>query len=366
MSVRRTPVLLGLASLLAALPGCGAKTGLLIPDADMDASIDAPADAGRDAPCPDLPIPLTRTDVRTVFVLDRSGSMGWTWDGLPGGSGPPTRWEIVRDTLASVLPPFDRQLACGAMLFPDGASCDLGPGLDVVPHVGGTAEVLALFDRWIPEGGTPTAEAIRQSLLSLQAGPRGPAIMVLTTDGAPNCSDDPGAPPETCICTSVRRACLSPPPDGPRTCLDLGTREVVRHSYEDRGVPVVIVGIDDPSRPDFSDFLDELAIAGGWPRPAGSPRRFYDARAPEDLRVAFTEIANLIARCLFVASVVPPDGATLDVSVGGRPVRQDPSHVDGWDWTDRAQGALAIFGPTCDAIRVEDQPVTARVLCSAD
>jgi hypothetical protein len=352
--------------------GCGAKTGLTIPDADsdMDASVttdSAAPDVGPDAPaldarCPDRPIVLERTDVETVFVMDGSGSMGLTWDGLPFGAGLPSRWMIVRDTLADVLPPFDRTLAIGAKLFPDGGECEVTGGLDIAPHTGAVPELLALFDRWVPEGGTPTAMALRATLDVPGEGPR---VIVATMDGGPNCNDDPGVPPEECVCTTARRACLAPPPDGPQACLDAErTLDVVRESYEAHGTPVVIVGIDDPTRPDLSDFLDEMALAGGWARPAGSERRFFNAREPEDLRAAFGEITELVSRCVFVVGTPPPDDAVVVVQVGGEEVPHDPAHVDGWDWTDRDRGALAFFGPACDTIRADDPPVTADVICA--
>jgi hypothetical protein len=362
----RPPLPILLAALAALLgPACGAKTGLLIPDADdsMDASI--VRDTGADVHCPDVPIPLTRTEVETVFLMDGSGSMGLTWEGLPAGAGEPARWSIVRDTLEVVLPPFDERIAFGAKVFPDGPDCEIGPGLDVVPHLGATDEVLALFDSWIPEGGTPTAQALLRTLDALEGRPRATAhVIVATLDGGPNCNDDPGVPGDTCICTGPRRACLAPPPDGPRSCLDATAMiGALRESYEVRGIPVVIVGIDDPLRPDLSDFLDEMALAGGWPRPEGSTRRFFIAREPEDLRTAFVEIADLISHCVYVASFTPPEDATVVVRLDGRVVPRDTSHVDGWDWTDRANGTLAFFGPACDTVRPGDVEVTADLTC---
>ncbi len=351
---------------LAAL-GCGAKTGLLLPDASAPADAARPMDAPPDAPprldasCPDLPVALRRTDVETIFLLDGSGSMGWTWDGQPFGAGLPSRWMIVHDTLASVLPPVDRRLAIGAKIFPDSGACDVYSGLDVAPHVGGTGAVLALFDHWHPEGGTPTAVALLQTLAAPSDAPR---VVVVTTDGAPNCNEDPGVPPDECVCTGPRRDCLAPPPDGPEQCLDAAaTLSVVREAYAG-GTPVVVVGIDDPTRPDLSDFLDEMAIAGGWPRPVGEGRRFYSARAPGDLGAAFTQITALVSRCVFSVASPPPADATVVVRVDGTVVPPDPTHADGWDWTDRGRGALTFFGASCDALGTGDPHVTARVMCT--
>jgi hypothetical protein len=219
-----------------------------------------------------------------------------------------------------------------------------------------------MFDRWQPEGGTPTAAAIRQTFLVEATGPR---VVVATVDGGPNCNDDPGVPADECVCTAPRRACLAPPPDGPRSCLDAAaTLDVVRESYEVRGVPVIVVGIDDPSRPDLSDFLDEMAVAGGWPRPIGSARRFFNAQEPEDLAVAFGEIAGLVARCVFEVTVPPPADAVVVVRVNGESVTMDPDHGNGWDFASGERDAIAFFGPSCDAVRSGDAVVTADITCA--
>jgi hypothetical protein len=353
-----------------AAAGCGAKTGLHVPepDAGTDAGLDAGVDAGPPEPdagtCPDVPVALVRREVETVFLLDRSGSMSLSWDGRPGGVGLPDRWSIVRDTLATVLPPYDGDLRIGAKLFPDGVDCELDRGLDVRPQRDGVAPLLELFDRFVPEGGTPAAPAIQAVLDDLDPGSPNPRVFVIAMDGGPNCNDDPGVPADVCVCTGVRRACLAPPPDGPQSCLDAErTLEVVRAANEERGTPVVVVGIDDPTRPDLSRFLDEMAVAGGLPRPAGADRRFYSARQPEDLAAAFEQIAELISRCVLSVPNPPPEGATVTVQVDGAPLPRDPTRAEGWDWTDEARGAMAFYGATCDALRDGDPMITAEVVC---
>lgn len=368
--MRVTRAILGLLAAVG-LIGCGAKTGLLVPE--VDAGIDAglEEDAGTDAGftedaglCPDIPVPLVRPEVETIFLLDRSGSMGLTWDGRPSGIGLPTRWEIVRDTLASVLPPYDSQLLFGAKLFPRGVECDVGGGLDVRPQRNGVPDVLALFDRWVPEGGTPAARALENVIADVDPESVDPRVVVLAMDGGPNCNPEPSQPPETCVCTTARRACLAPPPDGPENCLDdVRMLSVIREAYEAQGVPVVVIGIDDPTRPDLSDFLDEMALAGGFPRPMSEERRFYNAREPEDLGIAFGEIAELISRCVLSVPNPPPEGAEVTVRVDGEVLPRDGSHMNGWDWTDEARGAMGFFGPTCDALLGGDPDITAEIVC---
>jgi len=364
-----TPLLVATVAL-----GCGAKTGLLIPDAEvsfdagMDAGVDAALpDAGFDANCPDVPVPLIRREVETVFVFDRSGSMSLTWDGRPGGVGLPTRWEIVQSTLASVLPPYDDQLLLGAKIFPRGVECDVGGGLDVRPRRNNVDPILELFDVWVPEGGTPAARALQNVLADLDPGSLNPRVIVIAMDGGPNCNDDPGVPADTCVCTSARRACLAPPPDGPQACLDaIRTLDVVRDAYEAQGVPVVVIGIDDPTRPDLSDFLDEMAVAGGLPRSMDAERRFYNAREPEDLEVAFGQIAELISRCVLSVPSPPPEGSEVVVRVEDEILPRDPAHLEGWDWSDESRGAMAFFGQACDDLQAGEVEITAELICNPE
>lgn len=339
--------------------GCGAKTGLLVPDGGVDAPPDAavPPDAGA---CPDQPVPLVRRNVQTVLMIDRSGSMGTTWDGRPGGIGLPTRWELARATAAAVLPAYEDRLLLGAKLFPSGLGCAIEGGLDVEPQPNGVDDILALFDTFVPEGGTPAATALELVLDDLDPDALDPTVVVLAMDGGPNCNPEVPADPETCVCTSTRAACVR----APSNCLDDPRMlDVLREGNEVRGVPSVVIGIDDPSRPDLTSYLDEMAVAGGLPRSPEEPLRFYSAREPEDLTAAFERIAEVISRCVLSVPVPPPADAVVRVTVNGEPLPRDPARADGWDWTDEARGAMGFFGRTCDLLQAGDPDIRAEVDC---
>lgn len=358
--IRPRPPLLPLLLATLAAGGCGAKTGLLVPDGGVAADAAVDVDAGA---CPGIPVPLERRNVETVFLIDRSGSMELTWDGRPGGVGLPSRWDIVAGSLAVVLPPYDNQLLVGGKVFPFGLGCDVGGGLDVPPRRDNVPALLALFDRFVPEGGTPAAVALENVLADLGTVRDDPAVVVLAMDGGPNCNPMPGTPPDRCVCTGLPGSCVA----NASQCLDdLRMLDVLRTASDVRGVPVVVIGIDDPSRPELSDFLDEMAVAGGFPRPPGAERRFYNAREPEDLAIAFERIAEQISRCVLAVPRPPPAGATVSVTVDGEPLPRDPDRLDGWDWTDEARGAMGFFGPTCDALRAREVDIRAEVVCVDD
>lgn len=360
-------------SLLVVLSACGAKTGLEIPtyDSSIDAELpDAGLDAGYDSavpfdsPCPAFGLRFSQTVADVIFLLDRSGSMSTTWEGLPFGAGLPSRWMIVRDTLADTIPRFDRQLRFGANLFPTGLECGVSPGIAVPARLGGASAVLGLFDTEFPEGGTPTADGLRATLDALGPRPERPQVIVLTTDGAPNCNPDTGVPPDVCVCTGSRRACLDPD-RGAEACLDdVRTVDVIRESFDERGVPVLVVGIDNPRRPDLGDALDRMAEAGGWPR-VGAARRFYSALDPDDLRVAFADITERIANCVLVADRPPPPGAETTITVDGIGIPQDPTHTEGWDWSDEDSGVLVLYGGSCDRLRMGEADVRGLAIACA-
>jgi hypothetical protein len=169
--------------------------------------------------------------------------------------------------------------------------------------------------------------------------------MVLATDGAPNCNPDTGLPPGVCVCTW--NAGCTDPLVGPYLCLDDDRTLRSIDAAVALGIPVYVVGIENPERPDLSDVLDRLAVAGGRPRMDPRERRFFNVRAPDDLARALGQITDTIGRCVFQV----PDrlaGADIVLEVDGRVVEHDPARVDGWDWTVPGGAELTLFGRSCE------------------
>ncbi len=352
------------------LVACGSKTGLLVPEVDEDASVDAdlpdmpfdmPDDMPQDMPpdlslldaCMDVPFPLTPRPAEVMFTIDRSTSMNLGLDGLTPPTPASSRWVVLGDVLDGSLR-AEPLIEPGAKFFPD--FFDPGPTLEAeeacrVPEVvevpvGPTAvnAIARVFRDTGPFGGTPTVDALIVAADALRASTREdvPQFIVLATDGGPNCNPPPG-PLGSCRCAGTPASCLDPT-FGRINCLDdERALRVISDIAED--IPVFVVGFDDPTRPDLADVLDEMAVAGGRPRPEGASRRFYDVRERADLEAAFDEITASVGRCLLVTDFVPDDTRLVQVLVNGLPVPEDAT--DGWQWRDREAGELELFGDAC-------------------
>lgn len=358
--------------LLLFLVGCGSKTGLYIdeykPDGGTDAGFDGGLDAGFDADfCVPGEQPLLRRVPEIMFVIDRSRSMRFTIDGREPEPGEISRWDLLRDALDRSLRPRERDLAFGALTYPDAPevstsieeACQLDLSVDVPIRTRNTTALLRLFDT-LPSGGTPTAPGLDEAKRQFERRERSGVtrFAILATDGAPNCNPFPPIPPPACICTGDSPdACLGP--DGAFQCLDDTTAISAVENLERAGIPVYVIGsIDDPR---FVGVLDQMAVAGGRPRPAGD-RRYYDVRQPEDFDSALQSITDTIARCVFYLSSGSTGADVTGVEVNGMEVPRDEMHEEGWDFTDTTTGEVTFFGGACD---LAAQP-GARILAIAE
>lgn len=378
VSATRT-VMVGLT--LGTLLGCGAKTGLLIPDASLmvDAGVDAGPDAGPDADmCLPRPVVLQRRGAQVMLVTDRSNSMNDPIEGS-GGVGP-SRWDVLAEVLGEVLAESDPLIELGAKFYPSTVgdpttpmeACSVDPGVDLLPARGNADRLLRFFSDTGPNGGTPTAGGLQavQEFFESRPAPFVPRFVILATDGGPNCNPFPDVPPGMCVCTGAPQQCDPRlPPDGAGeyaayNCLDeSNTLSVIRSLFGDLEIPVYVIGIDDRTRPDLGDVLDRMAIEGGRPREDGAGRRFYSVAEADDLRDALTAITNSISRCAFTLTPAPTADATVDVRIGDLVVPRDPTRAEGWDFTNPSRSEMTIFGGACERVSAGDEEVTAEILC---
>ncbi len=278
-------------------------------------------------------------------------------------------------TLQVVLAGADPTLEIGAKFYPrafdarprgPAEACSVDMGVDLAPARGNVAPLLTFFSGTQPEGGTPTAVALGEVRAYIEAH-RDPGVLrfvILATDGGPNCNPDTGVPYDACLCTGVPTDCTTDPSFGPYNCIDeMNAESEMGRLFSGDGVPVYVIGIDDPTRPDLADVLDRMATAGGRPREVPGERRFYSVRRPDDLRGALTAITESISRCVFTLSPAPGGNGDIELSVDGRPVTRDPMHHEGWDFSTPTHTELSIFGSVCDDITRAGSTVTAQVLC---
>jgi hypothetical protein len=363
------------------MASCGSRTGLfgvdgvtLAPDgsADGNTTTDAPID-GR-VPCKPGTFVFELATAQLMFVVDRSGSMAFSLDGQqPNGLGnlPPgvlSRWTTLRDALSQTITPFDNTLAMGAKFFPEEAppgpapadeACRTDTGVGIAPARGNAASIINVFDTTDPNGGTPTAEAIRLAALYLASARTVARTMILATDGAPNCNG--ALDQQRCTCTSLTGNCQTAP-GGEFNCLDdARTIGAIRDAFDNQKIPVYVIGIGSTERPAFLAALDSMAIAGGRPR-AGSPKH-YNVQTAAEMKTALASIGDSIAKCTYLTPSSPTDPNAIGVEIDGKTIPRDPTHTNGWDWVDQAFGTLAFFGASCATASSGAPQITGVVSC---
>jgi hypothetical protein len=316
-------------------------------------------------------VAIDRRRAEVMFTVDRSNSMAWSLEGDEDGW--PPRWTLLRDALSATLYDVDHLIEIGAEFFPRAltgipqdpeTSCQIDRGIDLELAPYNTSALLGFFDSTQPAGGTPTALALAEvrQYMTDAARPGIAQFVVLATDGGPNCNDELMLP---CTCTGSPDLC-NPDLGGTYNCLDEErTLDVITRTTAD-GIPVFVIGLDDPNRGDLADFMDEMAVAGGRPRTEPGERQFYSVQREDELRVALDDIVNSIARCLFVVDPSLGLDPRLEVRLDGEPLQRDETRSDGWDWTDAEAGELTIFGPSCDRAVLPSAAVTAVLRCELD
>jgi hypothetical protein len=345
---------------MALLVSCGSRTGLFGPDVPDLAALDASSgarDASTDGPVPCTPgrfgFELALTQL--MFVIDRSGSMAFDLQGRGGdGTRIPEenkRWRILQRGLERTITTFDQQISMGAKFFPEvlndrelgdsELACRTDTGVAIAPGRGNATRIISTFDTSQPRGGTPTSEAVRIAAQYLSSSRSVARTIVLATDGAPNCNGELDS--QTCICTSVR-PCRNRA--GRFSCLDDDrTIKAIRDVSEGQRIPVYVIGIGSTEQPEFLDVLDEMAIAGGRPRPTAP--RHYNVQSASDLNAALESIRDSVAKCTYLTPSSPTNPNSIAVEINGVVIPRDQTKRNGWDWVDQAFGELAFFGESC-------------------
>jgi von Willebrand factor type A domain len=319
-----------------------------------------PPDAGRDGTvgCTPGVVTLTRARPTVMFVLDRSTSMGTSMNGSRNGQ---TRWEALGAALATVLPPVDKSLAIGALIFPGQASlmtnCTVPGRADLQPATGNVAALTQLMNSYYPDGSTPTAAAIDTAaklLLSMRTASMARAL-VLATDGGPDCNA--GLNPMTCRCLTASNTggnCSSS-----AQCLDDARTIKAIADYEAKGLPTYVIGIESQGDNQLDDVLNAMAIAGGRPQ-HGVVQSFYPASSAADLSAALTAIRDQVGACTYLTSSVPDQNGAIVITVDGGEIATDQ-----WIWGNKNNGEILLLGDVCQTLANESAPkITASVQCS--
>jgi hypothetical protein len=244
----------------------------------------------------------------------------------------------------------------GAALFPGGDGCQPGvevfpvsPGDRKSPSVGPTTGGFIAATSVTPAGGTPTAATMRALLPKLTAL-TGRTVVILSTDGGPNCNAALTCGKDQCV-TNIEGTCNNPisnccvpgGPSGPTGCLDHDATVAAVAAIRAAKIPVVVVGV--PGSDVYASILDDMAVAGGAPQ-AGDPA-YYRVDDLTTLTQTFQDIAASYISCDYMLADVPADQDHTNVYFDGVVVLADPAN--GWVWKGPAE--IELVGAACAALK---------------
>jgi len=334
--------------------------------------IDAPADAGVDTcglppgsavcQCAELPFAEAPT---LWFVLDRSASMAA--DG---------KWEQLRSVVLDVVLRLGPRIRVATSLYPRAGQRDeCAPGRIALEPTDGDRpagtrgptwralqQVLAASD---PAGGTPLSATLGVVSAAIAAQPAGGRhVVVLTTDGAPNCNAEQECDSDRCLVNIEGGEscppgglpnCCSPEIGTPLNCLDDTAATSAVRALAARGVSTYVLGA--PGSEPYEDLLDSLATVGQTARTT-SPR--YYAVTTSDTAAfagALSSIAaTILATCTIGLESAPADAALVNVLVDGAPVAASADA----GWTLEGD-AVTLHGPPCERV-LSGQALDVRVV----
>jgi hypothetical protein len=297
--------------------------------------------------CDCLDVPLFGEPPNMYFVLDRSGSMQED-----------NKWSQVRVVVAEIFRGLGPRANFGATVFPGSAQSTCAPAREVLPISPGdapgatdgpTTKKLLATTSDAPNGGTPTAQAMRAVLETLR-NVQGKTFVVLATDGGPNCNTSASCNFDQCQpniedlpgCPVNGPSCCDSATGGPASCLDSAATISAVAALKAAGIPVYVIGL--PGTTAYGNLLDQLAISGGTALPS-SPKYYKIASTGDNtalLKTLKQIAAKIVATCEFKLKDAPADANQVNVYLDEVVLPRDP--VDGW----RIDGAtVTLLGKAC-------------------
>jgi hypothetical protein len=273
---------------------------------------------------------LVRKPADVLLVLDRSASMQ---DPPSGATATTTKWDLVIPALTQVVTNSNTALSWGLKVFPEGEGSECVAGsvtnkIDVSVGPSNAAMVNAGIMATTPQGnGTPTGDAIKEAVTYLKSLPADHArYILLATDGEPSCPK---------------------PTDTARTYAVQSITDAAQAGFH-----TFVVGVA-TTKASATTVLNMMAIAGLEPRNDLNPAatRFYLASTKDELATQLGVITGQIPNCLFTLASPPPVPENIAVKVSGTKAPHDPTHTDGWDYTDADDSAVAVYGSWCQMIQ---------------
>ncbi len=306
--------------------------------------------------CDCVDTPLFSDPPNMYFLLDRSGSMQEN-----------NKWGAVRLVVAQILRGLGPRANFGATVFPgfDSDQCSMpkevlpiSPGDPPGAQDGPTTRRLLTASNVAPSGGTPTAQALRAALQSLQ-GAKGKTFVILATDGGPNCNSNEACGVDLCQ-PNIENApgcppggspnCCSPPVGVYESCLDSAATQSAVAALKTAGIPVYVIGLPGTGNPIYASLLDQLAVAGGTALPTSPKYYRVDSTNSDVLLTALKKIAaQIVATCDFKLTMPPAQANQVNVYFDEVVVPADP--VNGW----KIEGqTVTLLGDSCTKVLAGD------------
>ncbi|MFO0613073.1 MAG: vWA domain-containing protein [Polyangiaceae bacterium] len=287
------------------------------------------------------------------FVMDASGSMKELAEGNH------TRYALLHDAAQDLVASLGPLIRVGAAVFPHGASQDNAcvEGKEVLPPTAGDksgtlAKAFGTATSVTPFGGTPTAatlHALAPKFKNAFEDNAGPEVVLLVTDGGPNCNEALSCDVDSCIpnidklCPKQDGNCCEPPIGSGANCIDKGATLAAIHEITSQGAFVYVIGLDVGDA--YESTLAQMAIVGGAAQP-GDPF-YYRVNDLDALAATFGSIAADLISCE-IALVDPPSSMGLtNVYLDGTALVQDP--VDGWVWD--GADKIDLVGAACAKLK---------------
>jgi hypothetical protein len=248
---------------------------------------------------------------------------------------PDSPWNACAEALVTITTQLDYQIEFGLLMFPVLDTVCGAPGAEPDVPVGPSTS-LSIEDAMTASGpaghGTPTAVALARGF-EYVAGLEGEddRFVILATDGAPNCSDNPMYDCATCTWTDATCA-------DPRVCLDdVGTYSVVTEYHDNWGIDTYVIGLGGVWD-EWDEVLGNVAAYGGTVD-------YYPAQTDggaAEMVAALQEIAAAVTECVFdvdwdsLGLDVSQDPSLVNVLAEGDvvPYSEGCSNADGWHWAD--------------------------------
>lgn len=315
-----------------------------------------PPDAGN--LCGQLITQVHKDPPNVYFVLDTSGSMGTP-------VGPSTRYLLVQSAAIELVKNIGGLINVGAALFPfpnNSNQCQAGG--EVLPVTPGDELNISTFAKLTsahPFGGTPTAATLEGLYPTLTKLP-GRTIVVLATDGGPNCSAKTSCGAEDCMnniesacsadgcCTPTGPSCCGPNTEqGALNCIDRQASVDAVAKLAAAGVRVYVVGV--PGSETYGAVLDQMALVSGAPQIA--PPFYYKVEDYSSLAGTLGSIAALEVSCKFDLETPPADPNLVNVYFDDEVIPRDAAN--GWAWelvyNSGPQHALELRGEACKRLK---------------